>query len=372
MVPHHVGDNGGRGAHRFLPDVNRRAGSETPQPVVVDNLQYLRFFNAFCRLTPLVVIHQDDLLPFRLQHHAPVDDSDIFSLSQHRIGYIFGRKDFFLYIRQQVRFIEADHRGRHDQLRRNALVDQPRRAVTVKGRNDNHIILCFRQPDNFLRNRGIPGQHQTDAADSQQFLLHIFPVPQDNHIPWRHIRQNRRRLRRAQLDLAGKGFPDIPAKQPAFQRADNIGIADGTILQFPDGFLFVITFGQIAYSDDAGHISLCVQHRHGLQPGIFHKQLACFPQRSLHAHGRRLQKPDIFQGRIEIINQTGRRNFKIIQHKLRFWIQLARPGRFRIPALLLFQIGIGNSRADRVGIRMLVTDDKNRFIHNCLPDTANT
>ena len=95
MVPHHVGDDRSRGTYRFLPDVNRRAGSKATQTVMVNDLQDLRFFNAFHRLAPLVVIYQDDLLPFRLQHHAPVDDSDIFSLSQHRIGYIFGRKDSF-------------------------------------------------------------------------------------------------------------------------------------------------------------------------------------------------------------------------------------------------------------------------------------
>src|SRR5699024_10703007 len=56
----HLGDDGGGAAHRLVAEIDRAAGLQDADAVVVDDLQNLGLIKALHRLGSLVVVHQDD------------------------------------------------------------------------------------------------------------------------------------------------------------------------------------------------------------------------------------------------------------------------------------------------------------------------
>ena len=119
------------GSHGFLSDENRCARSQTAKPVVVDNLQNLRFFNPLDSLAAFIMVNQN-YFPVRLVHnYLAVDRPYIFALFQNWITDKPCFSHFGAYVYQRVRTGKAYDVLGHQEFHRHALVNQTSCGISI-------------------------------------------------------------------------------------------------------------------------------------------------------------------------------------------------------------------------------------------------
>ena len=368
----HLGDDGGGAAHRLVAEVHRAAGLQTADAVVVDDLQNLGLIEALHRLCGLVVVHQNDAALAQVDDVAAADHTAILAVCIqngeipvahlcHHAGDVCHRGD-----EGELHDIVPGHvigDGR-------ALADELCRRVGIAGgAHDGYAGLGGNVLDG--------AAHLCAVADDDErsFLLDgaelaFVAVGQDDDITLFHAAFQHFRGGGANADVSGGALRVLAAHHHgSAQRFQNIAVT-GAALGKDAGIEQVhVGGGDILHRDDTLQFVILAGHRKGVDLLVAHDlpRLAQAGGAGDAGHLPVIHVPDF---RVDIGAHPGRRDPELFQHKFRFLIHFARtPGLADQITGLVFQLCIGNGRADGVGVRVAMPDDNDlmRSLLHTLP-----
>ena len=318
----------------------------------------------------LVMVHHDDLLALQIQQVPSGNHTHIIvvlvhnreipvALLPHDLPDIF-RLLIHIEHGQVVRF--------HKVLNGHTLIDQSGCRKCIQRRADYYAVVLLGQ---LLDGYG----HLGSLADNDAAGLHLdgaelgfITVAQDYQIPFLDIVFHQIRIGRGNQHLAliviifGRTYQNL-----AFQRINDVAVLGIGLGQNLAVIHIHIGGGDISNSNQAFQLFLlCNRQRHHTQPP---HQIPGLLQREIAAHAFRLAYLNISHLSHHIRHIHGCLRLKKVQHILGLLIQLSCPGSDIAASLhLIFQVGIGQRRADRIRIRILVSDDKYRSCQILLHD----
>ena len=217
--------------------------------------------------------------------------------------------------------------------------------------------------------------------DERSFLLDgaelaFVAVGQDDDITLFHAAFQHFRGGGADADVAGGALRVLAAHHHgSAQRFQNIAVAGAALGKDAGVEQVHVGGGDILHRDDTLQFVLLAGHGEGVDLLVAH-DLPCLAQAGGAGDAGHLPVIHIPNFRVDIGAHPGRRDPELFQHKFRFLIHLARtPGLANQIAGLVFQLCIGNGRANGVGVRVAMSDDNDlvrSLLHTVPPYGSST
>ena len=341
--------------------------------MVVDDLQDLGLVKALHGLGGLVVVHQDDAAFLQIDDVPAADHAAVFAVLVqdgeiavahlgHHAGDVCHRGD-----EGELHDIAAGHIVGDG----SALADQLTGGVGVhRGRHDGHA--------HFLGNALDGVAHLGAVADDEQrrfffngAQLAFVAVGQDDDVPFFHAVFQHFRGGGANADVAGGAHSVLAAHHHgAAQRFQNIAVG-GLALGQDAGVEHVhIGGGDVLDRDHALQLVVRAGDRQGVDLLVAH-DLPCFAQAGGAGDAGHLAVIHIADLGVHVGAHARRLDPELFEHEFGLLVHLAgAAGLADKIAGLVFQLCIGNGRADGVGVRIAVPDDHDFmgcFWHNSPP-----
>ena len=356
----HLGDDGGGTAHRLVAEIHRSAGLQTADAVMVDDLQDLRLFKTLHCLGRLVVVHQNDPALAEVDDVPAADHTAVFAL------FVQNGEIAVAHLCHDPGHIRhRGHEGEFDDVLPGhvigdggALADELAGCVGVTGGgHDRHPGLLCNALDG--------ASHLCPVADDNErgFLfdgaqLALVAVGEDDDIPFFHAVFQHFRGGGANADVPGGACSVLAAHHHGRpQRLQNVPVA-GAALGKDAGIKKVhVGGGDILDRNDAFQLVIRVGHRQSVDLLVPH-DLPRLPQTGGAGDPRDLTVIHVPDLGVYIGTHPGRRDPKLFQDELGLLIHLSGSARLADQiAGLVFQLCIGDRRADGVGIRIPMSDD---------------
>ena len=367
----HLGDDGGGAAHRLVAEVHRAAGLQTADAVVVDDLQDLGLIKALHRLCGFVVVHQNDAALAQVDDVAAADHAAVLTVCVqngeipvahlcHHAGDVCHRADEGEFNDIVPGHVIGDGCTLTDEL--------CRRIGIAGGAHDGYA--------------GLGGDMLDGAAylcavaddDERSFLLDgaelaFVAVGQDDDIALFHAAFQHFRGGCANADVTGGAHCVLAAHHHgSAQCFQNIAVAGAALGKDAGVEQIHVGGGDILHRDDALQFVLLAGHGKGVDLLVAH-DLPRLAQAGRAGDAGDLPVIHVPDFRVDIGAHPGRRDPELFQHEFCFLIHLARtPGFADQITGLVFQLCIGNGRADGVGVRVAMPDDHDFvgcFWHGC-------
>ena len=356
----HLGDDGGGAAYRLVAEIDRAAGLEAADAVVVDDLQDLSLVEALHGLGGLVVVHQDDAALAQGDDVAAADHAAVLAVlvedgevAVAHLGHHAG---------------DVGHRGHegefHDVVAGHIVGDGGALAHELAG----GVGVAGGGHDG---NAGLLGDaldgaaHLGAVADDEEgcFLLDgaqlaLIAVGQDDDVALFDVVFQHLRGSSADFDMAG-GADGVLV-------ADDHGAAEGLEDIFIGGAAggkhtgvehVHVGRGDVLHGDDAFQLVVGARDGQGVDLLVAH-DLPCLAQTGGAGDAGHLAVVHITDLRVDVGTHPGRRDAEPLEHEFRLLVHPSGPaGLADEGACLIFQLCVRNGRADRVGVRIAMSDD---------------
>ena len=361
----HIRNDGGRTAHRLIPDINRIVGLNIRQTVVVHDLQNVRLIQTGHRLGLFVVVHQNyPLAPGTQQmesgqgsHHVLIfiqNGVSPESAFQHGIAHVID-----IIVQMEGNQIVA----LADALNGQRMADQVDCPVRVIRRGDDAGIgVQLQQLPADLR------LTDDDAGDPQLQcpLDHVRLIAADHDAVRRGKQQVFPSRRQGDGDLAGDLIPDLAALVEDLSLQNGEQVIDRHVLDRGIADSQHIVAGHVTGGKHTVKRTVLIGHRQYGDPVRLHHLPGPADGSGGRQGGRRIevQVPDL---RPNVVDQLRRLGTEFVQNGFRLIADLAQAGGAVLPLpQSVFQCGVGHGGYDGVGIRVAMAGNVN-FVHSTAP-----
>ena len=206
--------------------------------------------------------------------------------------------------------------------------------------------------------------------------LAFVAVGQDDDITLFHAAFQHFRGGGTNADVSGGALRVLTAHHHgSAQRFQNIAVAGAALGKDAGVEQVHVGGGDILHRDDTLQFVILAGHGEGVDLLVAH-DLPRLAQAGGAGDAGHLPVIHIPNFRVDIGAHPGRRDPELFQHKFRFLIHLARtPGLANQIAGLIFQLCIGNGRANGVGVRVAMSDDNDlmrSLLHTVPPYGSST
>ena len=363
MLMIHSCDNGRGTAERLIAEIDRPARFNRINAVMVDDFNDISRTNAVCRLIPLVMIDQNDRRTLQIQQIALRKHSDIPSLLiQQRIvaHTLFGYRA--LYILYHVIGFKGDQSpAAHDMAHRHSLTDHLGAAVCRQRRCDDGNLIFIRQLADGTRDFRAEPDNNAARIHLNGAELTLIAVAENDHVmrPDIILQNIRIGCRNHHAALLEPLF-DITDNQRTIQYIHQIAIACAGLRQCIRVLVLHIEARDITQRQQSLEMTVLIDNSQRLNI-IFVHVIPCAVQRHLLINTGDPAILHIAQTRLKRLNIPRCFYTEALKDKFGLCIDMACPaGDIWFSGQPVLKLCITDRRADRICIRITVSDNKNR------------
>ena len=356
--------DGGSTANGLVTEIYGHGCFQCTQTMMVDDFQNFRFVNAVNSLGFFVMVYHDDFFVVHFQQGTSGQHTDIIAFSiQHReitmADFCHGAAD----IADKIIFAECNQVFfPHEVAQRGTLADESCCHIRIMRCADDGAVVFLCQFLNGFGNRGTHTDNDTACVHFHSTELRFKTVPCDQNIAGFHISFQQVRVCRTNKDFPflRNHFFGITHYHSTVNGIQNIGIfcfghcqnsgfinihvGCGNIFDRNDTFQFAFVYDRHGRFLHISHSNPCVFQRH------FFGQAGC----DLNGH--------VFYLCTHMVDECGAFYTKKVQYILGFVADFPSSFGYIITVgNFIFQICVCDGRANRVCVRILMSDDKHIF-----------
>ncbi len=353
-----LGDDRGGAADRLEDEEDRLDSAQVAEVVVVDHPQQFGLLQPGHRLAAVVVVDEDHALAAPAQQIRPREDApDVAVLVGHRQRADAGAEQCAAHVGGQILGIDGSAGRAHDLRDRQAQPQQACGGVGVVRRADQEGAPLPRQGDDPVGDGPIAGDDQAGHARPKRRLLRLFAVPDDHQVAGLEPRHQGRHPHRTDPDPPGESARRLPRQQPAAEGAQIALERHRHALRRLQRHLLQVAPRQFVDRELAAEPPRAVDDREEPLAPLAHQPPG------LVEGGVPLDRDDLGVHRVghalpHVAEQDGRRHAAPLQRVGRLGVRRPEPRRRRARQIgRAPQLGVGDRRADAIGVRVLVPDD---------------
>ena len=352
-------------ADRLVPEIDRRHRLERADPVVVDDLEDLGVLDVVDRLSPLVVVDEDDRALADREEVPAGDHADVVP------GLVDDREvadaRVLHAVLDRIRVIARQELDQplaaHERAHGHALVDAARDGVRVERRDDHGAAVLVRELADAARDRRAEADHDAARTRLDRRKLRFIAVARNDHVVLMDVILHHVRFRGGNQHVAALEHRlRVADDHLGLERLQNVAVRRFRLRD--DRAVLILHVGgrDVVDRDDAVEPVFLVddRQRDGVQlrhhvPCLFHRDIV----------GNAGDLPDIHipHAGADVVDVRRLAHAEAVQDVARLRAEL--PGARRDVAVAVvfpvLDVRIGDRRADGVGVGVAVSQYVNFF-----------
>ena len=365
----HLRDDGRGAAERLVTEIDRPARFYRVDAVVVDNFDNVGRADTVCGLIALVVIDQNDRRALQIEQITLREHTDVSALFiQQRIiaDALFGYRA--LYVIHRVLRLERDKAlAAHDMAHRHGLTDDLDTGIGIQRRGDDGNVVLHRQLADGARHLRAEADDHAARVHLDGAQLALVAVAEDDHVVradvvLHHIRVCGGNDHTALLEP----FLDLTGDERAVQHIHQIAVAGLGLRECVRILILHVKARDVAQGQQTLQVAVLIDNGKRLDVVLVHV-IPCAAQRHFRIDARHLAVLYVAHVRLERLDVARRLHAEMLQHILGFGVDMSgAAGDILAAGQPALEVRVADRRADRIRIRVSVSDNKNR-LHSELP-----